>query len=221
MTVLKRLVMVVFRITVITVIAVVVLPLMLRAATALWSRPKVFSADTAPQQTTAIVFGARVYGNGRPSAMLADRVAAGVELYHAGKVEYLLMSGAGTDQYYNEPEAMRRYALQLGVPDEAILIDEYGLRTYDTCYRAHTVYGIDDAVLVTQNFHLDRALLTCNVLGVESVGVFADDQRPWGYSRYSLTWSRMREIPATVMAVFDLLTGTQPTVVSLPPEIVD
>jgi uncharacterized SAM-binding protein YcdF (DUF218 family) len=122
--------------------------------------------------------------------MLADRVATGADLYHAGKVDILLFSGDGREASYNEPESMKRYALSLGVPESAIVLDYAGLRTYDSCYRARHIFGVEEAILVTQNFHLDRALFTCNLLGVKSDGVFADYQRPWGYSSYSLSYSR-------------------------------
>jgi SanA protein len=96
------------------------------------------------------------------------------------------------------------------VPDEAIVLDYAGRRTYDSCYRARDIFGVQEAVLVTQNFHLDRALMICNALGIDAVGVFADTQRPWGYSRYSLTYSRVRELPAMVVALADIITRPTP-----------
>jgi len=106
--------------------------LTLRLILELWSRSNVYIIDDAPEKQAALVFGARVYSNGRPSAMLADRIATGVDLFHTGKVEYLIMTGDGRTLEYNEPEALRLFALSLGVPEEAILIDRYGLRTYDS-----------------------------------------------------------------------------------------
>jgi SanA protein len=200
-----------FRVLLIVTALAVVLPLGMRAATALWSRGYIYSVETVPERRAALVFGARIYRNGRPSAMLADRVAAAADLYHRGKVEFLLMTGDGrAPSEYDEPDSMRRFALELGVPDTAILLDKAGNRTYDSCYRAKTLYGVADAVVVTQNFHLDRTLMTCRALGIDAVGVAADYQRPWGYSRYSLTYSRLREIPATVTAALDLLTRPEP-----------
>jgi SanA protein len=106
---------------------------------------------------------------------------------------------------------MRQYALGLGVPDEAIALDYAGFSTYDSCYRARDIFGVDEAILVTQDFHLDRALLICNSLGIDSVGVAADVMRPAGYSRLSLFRSMVREFPATALAVFDLARNEQPT----------
>ncbi len=198
------------RVGLVAVLLVMAAPLVLRAYSALRYHWQTYSAEEVPPRRAALIFGARVYPSGRPSAMLADRVATGADLYHAGKVEMLIMTGDGRTTDYNEPEAMRRYAIELGVPAEAIVLDYAGLRTYDSCYRAREVFGVTDAIAVTQNFHLDRVLMTCDSLGIDVVGVAADYQRPWGYSRYSLTYSRLREIPATVGAVLDLLTRTLP-----------
>ena len=93
------------------------------------------------------------------------------QLYFSGKVEKLLMSGDNRFVDYNEPEAMRQYARSLGVPEEAIVLDYAGRRTYDTCYRARDIFGVQSAILVTQNFHLPRALFTCNALGIRATGV--------------------------------------------------
>lgn len=205
------------RITTVVILLTALLPLGVRALTALAYRDRVYNAETAPARSAAIVLGARVYGSGRPSAMLADRIATGADLYHAGKVDLLIMSGDGASIYYNEPEAMRRYALELGVPDEAIVLDYAGFRTYDSCYRARHVFHIADAIVVTQNFHVDRALMTCRWLGIDAVGVFADYQRPWGYSRASLTYSRVREVPATLVAILDLIRREPAQVMEVTP----
>jgi SanA protein len=97
-----------------------------------------------------------------------------------------------------------------GVPVEAIVLDYAGRRTYDSCYRAKEIFKVDSAILVTQNFHLDRALMLCSALGVDAVGIAADYQRPWGYSRVSLNWSRMREVPATLAAALDIIRRPKP-----------
>jgi SanA protein len=148
---------------------------------------------------------------GNPSAMLADRVKMGVELYQAGKVKALLLTGDNHVETYNEPEAMHQYALRLGVPDSALVLDYAGFRTYDSCYRARDIFKVDQAILVTQAFHLDRALLTCGGLGIEVAGVAADVMRPEGYSRRSLLTSEVREFPSTAVALIDLILGSQPT----------
>jgi SanA protein len=155
----------------------------------------------------AIVFGARVYSSGRLSAMLMDRVETAVQLYEAGKVEKLLLSGDNSSQYYNEPGAMMAYAIQRGVPEEDIQLDYAGLRTYDTCYRAQAIFELESAVLVTQRFHLPRAIFTCDQLGMTVFGVAADRRE---YHPRSIAWSEMREVPATVMALVDVIRRRPP-----------
>lgn len=190
--------------------ALVALTIALRAVMALIYRADIYTVETVPAKRVAIVFGARVYPDERLSAMLADRVAAGVDLYRAGKVDVLLMTGDNSTIDYNEPDTMKAYAMQLGMPEDAVVVDYAGRRTYDSCYRARHIFQVDQAILVTQNFHLDRALLLCNALGVKAVGVSADYQRPWGYSRVSLNYSRLREFPAMLAAVFDIIRRPTP-----------
>ena len=182
-----------------------------RLYSALEARNQIYTLASVPDRPVAIAFGAEVYASGRLSAMLTDRVKMASELYQAGKVKALLFTGDNSRDSYNEPEAMRQYALGLGVPDEAIVLDYAGFRTYDSCYRARDIFKVTQAILVTQDFHLDRALLICNALGIESVGVAADVLRPRGYARISLLRSEMREFPSTALSVFDLLRGAQPT----------
>ncbi len=198
------------KVLLVVVLLALITPLALRGYSALRYRSSIYTVENVPPRRVAIIFGARVYPSGRLSAMLADRVAAGADLYHAGKVDVLLMTGDNSTQDYNEPEAMRRQAVELGVPEEAIVLDYAGRRTYDSCYRARDIFGVRSAILVTQSFHLDRALMICNGLGVEAVGVAADYQRPWGYSRASLTYSTLREFPATLAALLDLIRRPTP-----------
>ncbi len=188
----------------------------LRFYSAVRAQPQIYTLETVPERPVAIIFGASVLPSGRLSAMLADRVRMGVELYHAGKVRALLLTGDNSQETYNEPEAMRRYALELGVPDSAIVLDYAGFRTYDSCYRARDIFQVEQAILVTQAYHLDRALLTCNGLGVESIGVAADAMRPTGYAQRSLVTGQIRELAATVASVVDLLIHRQPTFLGEP-----
>jgi SanA protein len=113
----------------------------------------------------------------------------------------LLMSGDNRFVNYNEPAAMRNYALELGVPDEDIVLDYAGRRTYDTCYRASKIFGLDRVILVTQGFHLPRAIYTCNFLGLEANGVQADQRE---YRRRSLIYWEMRETIATLVALWEV-----------------
>ncbi len=172
-----------------------------RAVTAIYALPRTFQADQAPARRVAIVFGAGLWRDGSPTPVLRDRVATAAQLYFDGKVEKLLMSGDNRTIYHNEPEAMRQFALSLGIPDEDIVPDYAGRRTYDTCYRARSIFGIKDAILVTQAFHLPRAIYTCNMLGVSSVGVPADQRE---YRRRSLVYWNTRELPATLAALWEV-----------------
>jgi SanA protein len=162
-------------------------------------RGRIYAVQDVPPRRVALVFGAGITADGRPLPALADRVWTAVELYKAGKVEKLLMSGDNRFVTYNEPEAMRQYALAQGVPDADIVLDYAGRRTYDTCYRAGAIFGVQDAILVTQAFHLDRALYTCDALGIDVVGVSAD-QRSYSLIRY--WW--WREVAAVARAWLDL-----------------
>jgi vancomycin permeability regulator SanA len=178
--------------------AAVVIP---RLVTAAYSLSRIYSTETSPTRPVAIVFGAGLRRDGTPTTVLRDRVETAVELYNQGKVSKLLMSGDNRFEYYNEPKAMRQYALQLGIPDEDIVMDYAGRRTYDTCYRAGAIFGVKKAVLVTQLFHLPRAIYTCNNLGVEAVGVKAD--RAY-YRKITRFFWNVRELPATLTAMVEV-----------------
>ncbi len=164
-----------------------------------WSRT--YSVTAAPARPVAVIFGAGLTRTGEPTAILKDRVETGAQLYFAGKVQKLLMSGDNRTLNYNEPEAMRQYAMSLGVPSAAIVLDYAGRRTYDTCYRARAIFGLDSVLLVTQAFHLPRALFLCNALGIKAAGVQAANHRYW--PPLMLIWN-VREQLATVSAFVDV-----------------
>ncbi len=121
----------------------------------------------------AIVFGAGVRPNGEPSSMLADRVDAAVDLYRAGKVQRILMTGDNSSLDYDEVTAMKRRAVEQGVPASQINLDYAGFSTYDSCYRAKAIFGIENAVLVTQSYHLPRALYLADSFGIKATGLKA------------------------------------------------
>ncbi|MEO5950898.1 MAG: ElyC/SanA/YdcF family protein, partial [Chloroflexia bacterium] len=119
-----------------------------------------------PDNHVAIVFGAGLNQAGGPSAFLYDRVATAADLYKEGKVQKLLMTGDNSTVNYNEVGVMRDTAVSLGVPDRDIVLDYAGFNSWDSCYRAREVFGLQSATLVTQKFHLPRALFGCNHLNV-------------------------------------------------------
>jgi len=172
-----------------------------RLITALYALPRTYRIERVPERPIAIVFGAGLWWDGSPSPVLRDRVAMAAQLYFTGKVKKLLMSGDNRFLDYNEPGAMREYALKLGVPEEDIVLDFAGRRTYDTCYRAREIFGLEQAILVTQAFHLPRALYTCNQLGLQAIGVPADMR---DYRRGAELYWLGREIPATLVALFEV-----------------
>ena len=183
---------------------VLILP---RLVTSLYAWKRTYEMSAVPVQKVAIVFGAGLTRSGEATPILKDRVETAAKLYFARKVEKLLMSGDNRFVNYNEPEAMRKYALALGVPADDIVLDYAGRRTYDTCYRAKAIFGLTEAILVTQKFHLSRAIFLCNMLGVDGMGVAADN---FIYRKRSLLYWNLRELPATITAFADLFTRPLP-----------
>lgn len=177
---------------------VMVLP---RTITGLFAWSRTYDVPDVPIRRAAVVFGAGLTRDGSPTAILRDRVQQAANLYFAKKVEKLLMSGDNRFVDYNEPEAMHQYALSLGVPEEDIVLDYAGRSTYETCYRAKAIFGLKQVTLVTQKFHLPRAIFLCNMLGLDAVGVESDMRT---YLRSSLFWWNAREVLATVNAFSDL-----------------
>ena len=155
--------------------------------------------DEIPERRVVVVFGAGYWPSGSLSDILRDRLDAAIELYRAGRVEVLLFSGDNRVVEYNEPAVMRAYAISLGIPDKAIVLDYAGRRTYDTCYRARDIFRVLDVILVTQRYHLPRALATCDGLNVDAIGYVAD-RMPYIHIR----WYWIREIPALWQAWWDL-----------------
>jgi len=172
-----------------------------RLATGVYARQKIVPLTEVASHRVAIVFGAGLWRDGTATPVLHDRVQTAANLYLAGKVERLLMSGDNRFVDYNEPAVMRDLALSLGIPEDAIVLDYAGRRTYDTCYRAKAIFGVKSAILVTQAFHLPRAIYLCDRLGIDSVGVEADLRT---YRKSSLLYWNLREVFATVAALWDV-----------------
>lgn len=121
-----------------------------------------------------LVLGCLVKKNGEPSDMLRDRLDRGIELYAMSAAPKLLMSGDHGQRDYNEVGTMKRYAVELGVPSEDVFMDHAGFSTYDSLYRAKEVFGAKKIVIVTQKYHLYRALYIAEQLGIEAYGVASD-----------------------------------------------
>lgn len=149
----------------------------------------------------AIVPGAGLDGKGQPSLFLRERLDGAIALYRAGKVDGLLLSGDNRVSTYNEPAAMRAYALSHGVPPGAITLDYAGFDTYDTCYRARHIFGVQSAVVVSQSYHVPRAVYLCRSLGIDATGLGVPD---WGRIPSSkMAYYQAREVLADVKAVWD------------------
>lgn len=137
-------------------------------------RSAIRTAETSPAAQTAVVLGALVYPDGRVSPMVAERLETTYELYRLGKVGRVLITGDHGQVEYDEVNAMRRYLEAKGVPPAHIFMDHAGFDTYDSLYRARAVFQVRSALVVTQRFHLPRALYIARRLGVEAHGVAAD-----------------------------------------------
>ncbi|MDX2032662.1 MAG: ElyC/SanA/YdcF family protein [Blastocatellia bacterium] len=153
-----------------------------------WERPRV-----------AIVFGASVYGNGDLSRILADRVDTAIELYRARKVDRILVSGDNRHPSYNEPKAMQDYLIERAVAPRDVIVDYAGRSTYETCLRAKEVFGLQRAVLVSQGYHLPRALYIANQLGLDAVGMAGDLRL-----KQKIDYQSAREWAAEVKAYLNL-----------------
>lgn len=163
--------------------------------------------QSVPQSSTAIVFGAGVLPDGEPTEYLYNRVQTAVSLYKAGRVSKLLVTGDNSSKHYDEPTAMRQLAVKLGVPDKNIIVDYAGLSTYDSCYRAARIFHISLATVVTQGYHLPRAVTLCRGLGIKTIGLAAK------HDGHDFTVSYiLRELIATDKALLFLSFKPQPTV---------
>ncbi|MDY6873645.1 MAG: ElyC/SanA/YdcF family protein [Chloroflexota bacterium] len=197
----RKLIRTLFHIAVYAVIASFFLMGFMRAGILIYAKPKTAIPAEAPSAPVALVLGAGLNRDGTAGVVLQDRVEAAADLYFAGKVQKLLMSGDNSSDYYDEPGAMKEHALSLGVPDEDIVLDFAGRRTYDSCYRAKAIFGLEELIVVTQAFHLPRALFLCNAFDIRAKGVVADDAN---YRLRSYTYWWVREIFATLKAYWDI-----------------
>ncbi len=192
-------------------LTLVALPLV-GAAWANWrvqdaARGRIFlDAKEVPARTVGLVLGTSpTYRGGIPNAFFERRLDAAAALYRAGKVRCLLASGDHGTRYYNEVEAMRQGLVKRGVPASKIALDHAGFRTLDSLVRAKKVFGINDAVVVTDGFHLPRALYLAESNGIDAVGLTSANLTSSAARRPAL-----REIGARALMMIDVLTHRQP-----------
>jgi SanA protein len=158
-----------------------------------------------PKKQVALVLGARVYSNGRMSSILSDRVKTALELYRGGKVSKILLSGDHGTKDYDEVNAMKNYLLINNVKEEDVFMDHAGFDTYDSVYRAREIFQVDSMIVVTQKFHLSRAVYIARKLGIDAVGITADKQKYQNMQR-----NEIREILARAKAYIDILLKSKP-----------
>lgn len=168
---------------------------------------RVFSEADIPDAPVALVLGAEVYADGSPSAFLAARLDIAKRLLDTGKVKAILLSGDNSRYSYDEPGDMEVYLIARGVPASQIVLDYAGFDTYDSCARAHRIFGVNRAIVVTQSFHIDRAIALCRALGVNADGIGDSSVKI-----YTGPWRRdvIRERGANVKAILDVVSHRDP-----------
>ncbi|GAA3753749.1 vancomycin permeability regulator SanA [Spinactinospora alkalitolerans] len=162
----------------------------------------------APARPVAIVLGAGLTPDGRPTPSLARRLDIAAELYRSGRVEAILATGDNSLDSYNETDAMRGHLIEAGVPEAKAAGDYAGFSTWDSCVRAREVFGVEKATVVTQSFHLPRAVALCRAAGIEAGGV---GDPGWGEERLvANVYGYTREVPAAFKAVTEAVLQPEP-----------
>jgi vancomycin permeability regulator SanA len=180
----------------------------LAAVPTVWERtvagPYLRDQANVPARPVALVFGAKVHGQ-RPSAFLAARLDLALGLYQQGRVRVILVSGADRGASYDEPDVMRDYLIAHGVPAEAVVADHAGFDTWDSCVRANRIFGVTEAIAVTQTFHVPRAVTLCRANGIDAYGVGADSA---ALSLSQTVYGNVREFAAAVKAMWQALISS-------------
>ena len=163
--------------------------------------PHTYSPEDVPSHDVTLVMGAAMWGT-TPSPALQKRLDVAAQLYLTGKTKVIIVSGH-VDSGYNEPKGMAAALVAQGVPADKIVADNRGDDTYSSCARALDVFGVKSLIVVTQTYHLPRALATCRLLHIDAVGVGT------GPGSYDATWFRYqaREIAANVKLMYQVATS--------------
>ncbi len=171
------------------------------------SRGHVHTVDAAPSAPVALVLGAGLNPDGSPSAFLTARLEVAKALYDSGRTRVLLVSGDNRVANHDEPTAMRDWLVGNGIPADAVVRDFAGRDTYDSCVRAKRIFGVDRALVVSQGYHLPRAVTTCRAVGLDAEGV-----GDWTARQYASVWAagERREKLAVAKAVLDVVSGRDP-----------
>ena len=174
------------------------------------------SVDSIRSNTVGMVLGtSKKVAPNQPNLHFEHRLEAAAKLYHAGKVKHLLVSGDRDSEYYNEPRDMTKKLMELGVPSNAITADNAGYRTLDSVIRARRVFGLRRMTVISDDFHVARALFIANKEGIDAVALRSEPVE----LRLSFK-ARTREWLARVKAVLDLyILDTEPSLLGEPVEI--
>ena len=165
------------------------------------SRSHIYTEQDVPATDVTLVFGASMQGS-KPSPYLQGRLDVAAALYRTGKTKVIIVSGT-RDGTYNEPDGMKRALVAAGVPASRIVTDYAGDDTYSSCLHARDVYGVTSLIVVSQTYHVPRALAACRMLGIDAVGVGDTTQA------HDARWRRyqLREVPAGMKLIFDVVTS--------------
>ncbi len=148
-----------------------------------------------------LVLGCLVNSDGTPSDMLADRLTRGLELYEAGAAPKIIMSGDHGRTEYDEVNAMKKFAIDANIPPEDVFMDHAGFSTYESMYRAKKIFGVEKMIIVTQQFHLYRAVYIAKMFGIEAYGVSSDLHR-YKYMDYNESREFLAIIKDFIMTIF-------------------
>ncbi len=174
-----------------------------------------YDAADVPPTAVGVVLGTSRMVGGRENAHFRVRIDAAAELYRAGKVRHLLLSGDNQRPDYNEPRDMKEALMEMGVPGDSMTLDARGLRTLDSMIRARRKFGVTECVIISDDFHLPRAVWLADRHGIEATA-FVGRRLPWSISGKT----RVREWLARLGAVVDEVSGSEPFIegeaVSLP-----
>lgn len=179
---------------------------------------QVHTVEEAPERAVAIVLGAGLTAQGEPTPFLEGRLEVAHRLYEEGRVDAVLVSGDNRTREYDEPTAMRDHLVDAGIPKDRVVRDFAGRGTYDTCVRAKEVFAVPDAIIVSQSYHVPRAVAVCNAIGLDTVGVGDESAR-----EQEQAWSsgERREYLANVKAAADVISHRDPVLGSTEPGITE
>lgn len=159
------------------------------------------NVDSVPkEQFKVVVLGASVRDNEYPSNALQERLDTAVDLYNAGNVSEIVVSGSTDGETYDEPKVMKTALVKAGVPENLIVEDGKGYRTFDSCKNIRQLYKTEKVIIVSQGFHLPRALFLCRSMGINAEGVYSTG----AFSTYYSRWYTVREVLAMYLAVWNV-----------------